>query len=421
MQLDAADRGTSVRSRLKAAACVLLATGASASRLARAADTEPKTTLDFTNLIYSERITVVEPTVRFTRLYPDGHSFHAQMTIDSITGASPSGALPSGQTQTITSASGTTSTVSADQIPTTTFKDTRVALDGEWLKPMKSVTYTLGGHFSREKDYQSLGGTGKLAFDFNQKLTTLTLGAGYSQDSVFPVGGVTGGLSPPGSPTVGTSESKRVASALLGVTQVLTRRWLVGVSASLTSEQGYLTEPYKILSVVDPIDGTPVGAVTEKRPDTRSRIGVQADSVYHFTTDLLYLTARHYWDDWGVRSNSIDMRYRHPVGDAAFVEPHVRYYAQGAADFYRFGLIQGQPLPADATADYRLGRLSTATAGLAIGFTPHGFTGEWVIRGEYMAQFGDRHPADAVGVQRQFNLFPTLDVFTFVVGYDISY
>jgi hypothetical protein len=38
-----------------------------------------------------------------------------------------------------------------------------------------------------------------------------------------------------------------------------------------------------------------------------------------------------------------------------------------------------------------------------------------------MAQNGDGHPGEAVGVQRQYDLFPTLNVFSVVVGYNLSY
>ena len=111
MQLTGPNRGRSIRPQLRAAACMLLA--GAASRPAQAADAAPTNTVDVTTLVYSERITVVEPTVRFTRLYPDGRSFHGQVIIDSITGASPTGALPSGITQTVTSASGHVRTISA--------------------------------------------------------------------------------------------------------------------------------------------------------------------------------------------------------------------------------------------------------------------------------------------------------------------
>ena len=91
---------------------------------------------------------------------------------------------------------------------------------------------------------------------------------------------------------------------------------------------------------------------------------------HHFTSGILYLSYRHYWDDWGVSSETIDAKYRHPTSETAYLEPHIRYYNQTAADFYRFGLIQGQPLPAYASTDSRLGALQTVTLGATFGFHP---------------------------------------------------
>src|SRR4029079_7597444 len=68
------------------------------------ADNKPTNQLDITTLVYDEqsRAQVVEPLLNVTRLYADGQSLSAQFGLDVITGASPSGALPSGSTQTTT-------------------------------------------------------------------------------------------------------------------------------------------------------------------------------------------------------------------------------------------------------------------------------------------------------------------------------
>jgi len=109
-----------VRTALRAAACLVLATGLSTA--ARAQEPAPPpppsmpaptTTagwqLDATGLLYSEqsRTSVVEPIGRLTRLFQNGHTLSAQLAIDAMTGASPTGARPSLQTQTVTSAGST--------------------------------------------------------------------------------------------------------------------------------------------------------------------------------------------------------------------------------------------------------------------------------------------------------------------------
>ena len=97
----------------------------------------------------------------------------------------------------------------------------------------------------------------------------------------------------------------------------------------------------------------------------------------------------------------------------------MRIYTQTAADFYRFGLIQGAPPPQYATSDYRMGALHSVTLGGTIGLAPDGRrrTSEWTVRAEYIGQFGDSSPPGTVGVQTKIDLFPTVNVFSLVVNY----
>ena len=421
MQLEATSPLTPVRARLKAATCLLLASVAPAAHGADA-PAAPATQIELSGLLYSERIRVFEPTVRFTRLYSSGRSFFGLFTLDTITGASPNGTLPTGQTQTFTSASGRRTSVSADQVPMTQFSDRRYALEGGIQQPLKMFTFSIGGHFSHEKDYQSLGVDGGLSVELNHKLTTLSVAAGYNNDSVSPVGGTSIGLSPPGTLFGVSSNPKHVTSWVFGGSQVMSKRWLMGLSVSVSPEKGYLTDPYKVLSVVDGRTGVPLSQITERRPDTRNRKSVQANSVYHFTSNILYLSYRHYWDDWGVRSETLDGKYRIPTGEASYFEPHLRLYTQTAADFYSVSLIKGQPLPTYASTDYRLNALQSVTLGATYGFRPGGrsSTSEWTVRAEYIGQFGNSYPAAAVGVQQRFDLFPTINVLSLVLSYKFN-
>jgi hypothetical protein len=227
------------------------------------------------------------------------------------------------------------------------------------------------------------------------------------------------GLTPPGAFTGATSNPKHVKTALVGLSQVVSRRWLLGISASLATEDGYLTDPYKVLSVIDARTGVPVSQISEQRPDTRERKSVQADSVYHFESNILYLSYRRYWDDWGIGSHTIDARYRLPMGALEFIEPHLRFYSQSAADFYRFGFVQGEALPQYATSDYRMNAFKSITLGATVGFAPGGrrATSEWTVRAEYIGQFGNSSPPGTVGVQTRMDLFPAVNVFSLVVNY----
>jgi hypothetical protein len=83
---------------------------------------------------------------------------------------------------------------------------------------------------------------------------------------------------------------------------------------------------------------------------------------------VLDLSYRYMTDDWEIDSHTVDLRFRWPLGDRSYVEPHIRYYSQSEAEFYRSSLIDGEALPEYASADYRLGNFDAVTVGAKYGW-----------------------------------------------------
>ncbi len=420
MQLSPPKKPTSVRGKLGMAACVLLASSPATAR----AEAPLRWQLDMSGLLYGEqsRTRVVEPTARITRLFPDGQTLSATIALDAITGASPTGGIASTKIITTTTPSGRLQTQQVGTIPTSNFHDIRGALDLNWTKPTGGwLTTSLGTHLSSEKDYRSLGAHGKLSVAFMHRLTTLSLGGGYNSDGITPVGGTRAPLSDGTVIIDNGTQAKHVTTVLVGLSRVLTRRWMVAANFSQTKERGYLTDPYKIVSTVDPQTGDQVGQLTEHRPSTRDRKDVLVSSVYHFESDLLYLADRVYWDDWGIHSHMLDFRYRHRLEHLAFVEPHVRFYFQGRANFFRYSLLDGEAPPEYVSADNRLGALRTLTLGLTYGFHLQNTPGTWSVRGEYMRQWGDGFPTDAIGKQQNIDLAPPVNIGSLAATYTLQF
>ncbi len=192
---------------------------------------------------------------------------------------------------------------------------------------------------------------------------------------------------------------------LVGVTQVLSRRSLLELAFSYGQSDGYLTDPYKILSVVDPVTGVPVPGpageapflyLYEQRPDYAREAEPVRRVALRLRPRLAWRSASGYMDDdWGVTSQTVDARYRWNINGRSYLEPHLRYYMQSAADFYRTVLFDGDPLPEFASADYRLADLDAYTVGLKYGHRTE--RGEFSVRLEYYHQDGDASPGSAVG------------------------
>ncbi|MCA9730133.1 MAG: DUF3570 domain-containing protein, partial [Candidatus Eisenbacteria bacterium] len=374
--------------------------------------------------LYGERgrTQVFEPTGRLTRFLPNGHVVSLTLGLDTITGASPTGAIPTTEIHTTTTASGRVRTSEQGIVPTSSFQDSRGSADLAWQAPLPGgLATSIGGHVSSEKDYRSKGADAKLSVPLMQRLATITVGGGYRYDEVDPTGGT---RVPFTSGTIAAGHApnpKRVSTAVLGVSRILTRRWMVALDATRIYERGYLTDPYKVVSQVNPETGDPVGELSERRPSTRDRRDVMASSVYHSDTGIVYASDRWYWDDWGVHSNTMDLKYRHVLDQYHFLEPHLRYYAQSRADFFRYSLPVGTTLPEFASSDQRLGSLQSFTLGGTYGIKLPGRPGEWRVRLEYTRQWGQGHPQDAIGNQRSTDLSPPVDTGSAAVLYTLRF
>jgi hypothetical protein len=425
-----------IRTAVSAATAALLG---SAPTSARAADSNK---VESTILLYSEtqRVKVGEAVVDYTRQMGDKRSFGIRLTFDGLTGASPNGATPSSRVQTFTGPSGgTIYTAQPGQMPLdNTFRDMRFAFDGRMTQLLDRVTrVTFGGHLSFEHDYNSFGGSVGMSRDFFHKNTTLDLSGSYSHDTVSPIGGIPAPLSPlpPPSPTAGNGleadeeaegdESgagmgKDLLEGVFGITQVLNRKTLLQVSYSFSRSSGYLTDPYKILSVVQdwgmPAPGDPAGYLYEHRPSARSKQALFTELRRYLAGATVATSFRYYWDDWDIVSHAFDTFVALPLGAGRAIEPHFRWYRQSAADFHRTYLVQGQTTPPFASADSRLAAFEAVTLGLKYSF-PMWNRHRLGLAAEYYKQMGSRGPPDAIGVLREYDLFPAMDVFMIRVGY----
>jgi len=124
-------------------------------------------------------------------------------------------------------------------------------------------------------------------------------------------------------------------------------------------------------------------------------------------------------DDWGVASQTVDARYRWNINDKSYLEPHLRYYTQEAADFYRTVLFAGDPLPEFASADHRLADFDATTVGFKYGRRLE--RGEFSIRLEYYEQSANSSPGSAIGDLVNYDLVPPLTAVIAQFGYKFRF
>jgi hypothetical protein len=394
----------------------------STSGIANAEPTDKTWEVESAILYYSEkdRVTAIEPVVTLRKKIDEEEFIGMRLVFDSLTGSSPNGATKQSFPQSFSRVSGNeVYKTPANQTPTDpNFRESRAALSFDWEKPMSKTSKGIYSfNFSKEIDYTSVGLGATFSWDTNQRLRTWTAGVSYSMDTVDPLGGVTKPFStvPTTSAgkkeTIGDTEDKTVADILFGLTQIVSRHTLMQFNINYGIDDGYLTDPYKLLSVYDSngdLVGTPPTDFTylyEKRPDSRTRQAVYWKTVYTPGQDVVNFSYRYYWDNWGISSHTLDGRYRFEIGGGHYIEPHLRYYLQDKADFYHYNLVEGNT-PAYASADYRLADMSTTTFGFKYGLEITKST-EFNIRIEQMTQQSENGDAP----------FDDVEAIIFQIGY----
>lgn len=398
---------------------------------------ENKWEIDTALLYYGEtdRVTAIEGVISGKKDFGDEHIFSGKLVLDTLTGASATGAVAQSMAQTFTRPSGNGQyQISAGDTPLDdTFRDTRVQLEAQWTQPLwEDMRGSTGIHLSKEYDYLSIALNGSLAKDFNQKNTTVSTGLSLAFDSIDPEGG----RPVPFSEMVidlgqfatdadyqsafdatrqADTDDKTMVDLLFGVTQVINRKMLMQFNYGYAASDGYHTDPFKVLSVVN-TQGYTQNLVHENRPEKRARHSFFWQTKYASNIGVSDVSYRFATDDWDINSHTIDTRLRIKLNNNSYIQPHFRYYQQSAAEFFQPFMLEEQALPTYASADYRLGEMSAITVGLKYAMTmPSG--NEWAFRLEYYQQSPKNSGFDALGVLQQQDLYPSVKALIAQVSY----
>ncbi len=196
----------------------------------------------------------------------------------------------------------------------------------------------VNGLYSTEHDYASRTLALSASYPFAKNNTVLKVGWVRSWDRVFPQ-------------TRSWEAEKNVQTLSLGLTQVLGRRTIAQLDASYATNDGLLSDPYQVVTV---IGQNQIQTFEPVHPDSRVRkaLGVRVNHKLSNPTSL-QLGYRYYWDDWEVRSHTFNTLYQRRLISGTVLGFGVRGYQQSRAFFFEPGYSQPQPF---MTVDSKLDR-----------------------------------------------------------------
>lgn len=279
-------------------------------------------------------------------LGPDLH-VKLQGVIDAIAGATPTGQPPA---------------TPGGPVPLSHVSDRRKAWSAELARQFPRISVAAGFANSRESDYVSNGWSLNTLTDFNQKNTTLLLGAAGTEDDIKVF-------------YQRERAKKHTVDLIAGVTQLLDPRTTLTFNAGYGRSTGYHADPYRVIQQDTEIVPGVFLPLTfgENRPHERDKYTAYAalNRAFPDAAGAIEASYRLFHDSFGTTAHTLELAWFQKLGERFTVRPAVRLYQQTAADFYRIDATgapftpTGRPDPAGPfySADYRLSALRSYNYG----------------------------------------------------------
>lgn len=247
---------------------------------------------------------------------------------------------------------------------------------------------SVNGSASYTPDYLSLGASGQITQDFDEKNVSLAAGYGFGHDTIGRTG----------TPFSVFSRTLEFHALTAAVTRVVSPRVVVSLVADSIFERGDQSKPYRYIPIFLPADaarvqpGASVDEVAslriqsrplEQLPLERDRFAMTGRLAWRLSGTTLRLDERGYTDSWGLHASTTDARYFVDVGSRFTMWPHLRFHAQDSVSFWKraYTASGASDLPAVRTGDRELSQLFNvgAGAGLRVALGKAGSVDDFVL------------------------------------------
>lgn len=182
---------------------------------------------------------------------------------------------------------------------------------------------------STESDYDAKTFSFGVSQDFFGDMTTLSLGYSRGDDEVRR------NQDDGTSLKVGDAQRQRYN---VGLSQILTKSWIITFSAETVVDDGLLNNPYRNYHFidVDSFGNSFRRGAYEQYPETRNSDAFAMRTMYYLPYRAsVRFEARAFRDSWGIKAENYEIRYTHPIRSRMLLEIKGRRYSQNQADFFQ--------------------------------------------------------------------------------------
>ena len=208
-------------------------------------------------------------------------------------------------------------------------KDERKQKSGTLQYLHDKTTYAASYMTSVERDYISDTASLALSQTLFGDLTTISLGFSNTHNKV----GINNGTADkPNVAWLGHALTKAYSA---GLSQIITKNFIAGVNLQVITDAGYLANPYRSIRYLDGGNAKGYSLGSQVYPQTHTSTAVQVQAKYYLPYRAAVTGVYRYFNDtWGVKGNTYELDYTHPISNKWIFEGRARYYKQTAASFY---------------------------------------------------------------------------------------
>lgn len=225
-------------------------------------------------------------------------------------------------------------------------------------KSIISFSYTN----SSENDYEANTYYFGISQDFFGSMTNVSLGFAIGDDEIRATGNEE------------LAEKMDRQNYRLSISQILTKKLIMGINIETVTEEGYLQNPYRKSRFI-------VGGSTQFRdevyPRTKTSDAVSIRLKYHLPyRAAVHTEFRYYSDSWDIDARNIEFGYTHPLEEYPLsFEVKYRFYSQNEAEFFYDSIIGDQSPTEFHGRDKELSEYESTTYGVGVrwDFLPDGW------------------------------------------------
>ena len=293
-------------------------------------------------------------------------------------------------------------------------KRTEMSVGADYL--YNSTIFSTGYKNSDESDYAADSAYFGVSQDLFGALTNISMSYGRGWDDVSRNGD-----------NEFSADVER-HSYRLGISQILTRNLLMGMTLETITDEGFLNNPYRSVRYLDPESDKGYSYQAEVYPNTRTSTAVSLRGRYRLPYRAAVHSEYRFFDDtWGIAAHTAEVGYTQPVWGRWMVDLNYRFYTQTAADFYS-DLFSREDAQNYMARDKELSDFDSHTLGIGLSYEilPNGWRffdkGNLSVRYNYIyfdyENFRDlRDDGDTPGTEPLYNFSANVVQFFFSVWF----